>query len=78
MVYIDETGFDSRVDNAPIYPKGAIQEAIKAAGYEVLLLPKYSPDLHVIEQDFSALKRARMYAGSNSSIDEVIRNYYAG
>ncbi len=78
MVYIDETGFDSRVDNAPIHPQGAIQEAVKTAGHEVLFLPNYSPDLHVIEHDFSALKRARMDAGSNSSIDEVIRNHCAG
>ncbi|AXY68506.2 transposase [Thermosynechococcus sichuanensis E542] len=55
-MYIDETGFDSRVDNALIHPKGVIQEAIKAAGHEVLFLAKYSPDLHRIEQDFSALK----------------------
>ncbi|MDR7906585.1 transposase, partial [Thermosynechococcus sp. JY1334] len=66
------------MDNAPIHPKGAIQEAVKAAGHEVLFLPKYSPDLNVIEHDFSALKRSRMYAGSNSSIDEVIRKYCAG
>ncbi len=66
------------MDNAPVHPKGAIQEAVKAAGHEVLFLPKYSPDLNVIEHDFSGLKRARMYAGSNSSIDEVIRNYCAG
>ncbi|WKT85043.1 MULTISPECIES: transposase [unclassified Thermosynechococcus] len=66
------------MDNAPIHPKGAIQEAVKAAGHEVLFLPKYSLDLNVIEHDFSALKRARMYAGLNCSMDEVIRKYYAG
>ncbi|WP_399363083.1 MULTISPECIES: transposase [unclassified Thermosynechococcus] len=66
------------MDNAPIHPKGVIQAVVKAAGHEVLFLPKYSLDLNVIEHDFSALKRARMYAGSNSSIDEVIRKYYAG
>ncbi|WKT85667.1 MULTISPECIES: transposase [unclassified Thermosynechococcus] len=66
------------MNNAPIHPKGAIQAVVKAAGHEVLFLPKYSPDLNVIEHDFSALKRARMYAGSNSSIDEVIRNCCAG
>ncbi|YCO45707.1 transposase [Thermosynechococcus sp. FA-CM-4201] len=66
------------MDNAPIHPKGSIQVGVKAAGHEVLFLPKYSPDLNVIEHDLSALKRARMYAGSKSSIDEVIRNYCAG
>ncbi|WP_399374786.1 transposase [Thermosynechococcus sp. B3] len=66
------------MDNAPIHPKGAIQAVVKAAGHEVLFLPKYSLDLNVIEHDFSALKRARMYAGLNCSMDEVIRKYCAG
>ncbi|WNC53116.1 transposase [Thermosynechococcus sp. TG215] len=66
------------MDNAPIHPKGAIQAVVKAAGHEVLFLPKYSPDLNVIEHDLSVLKRARRYAGSNSSIDEVMRKYCAG
>ncbi|WNC45323.1 transposase [Thermosynechococcus sp. GLH187] len=43
------------MDNAPIHPKGAIQAVVKAAGHEVLFLPKYSPDLNVIEHDFSNL-----------------------
>ncbi|GFZ93024.1 hypothetical protein CYANOKiyG1_03820 [Okeania sp. KiyG1] len=28
-----------------------------------------------IEHDFSALKRARMYAPSHKSLDEIIRDY---
>ncbi|MDR7898388.1 transposase [Thermosynechococcus sp. JY1334] len=32
------------MDNAPIHPKGAIQAVVKAAGHEVLFLPKYSPN----------------------------------
>ncbi|MDB9481140.1 IS630 family transposase, partial [Dolichospermum circinale CS-537/05] len=28
-----------------------------------------------IEHDFSALKRARMYAPSNTPLDEIIRDY---
>ncbi|AXY68048.1 hypothetical protein D3A95_07840 [Thermosynechococcus sichuanensis E542] len=39
---------------------------------------KYSRDLNVIEHDFRGLKRARMYAGSNSSLTGIIPNYYAG
>jgi transposase len=50
------------MDNAPIHRKTAIKELAKEAGHEVLFLPKYSPDLNDIEHDFSALKRARMYA----------------
>ncbi|HIK12867.1 MAG TPA: IS630 family transposase, partial [Oscillatoriaceae cyanobacterium M33_DOE_052] len=35
------------------------------------------PDLNDIEPDFSALKRARMYAHPDKSIDEIIREYCA-
>jgi putative transposase len=41
------------------------------AGGGFLLRP--SPDLNEIEGDFSALKRARMYADRGTSVDEVIR-----
>ena len=63
------------MDNAPIHRKRVIRELAKEAGHEVVFLPKYSPDLNDIEHDFSALKRARMYAASGTSLDEIIRNY---
>ena len=65
------------MDNAPIHRKKAIQELVESAGHRVLFLPKYSPDLNDIEHDFSALKRARMYAPAGTSLDEIIRNYCA-
>ena len=65
------------MDNAPIHRKNVIKELVESAGHQVLFLPKYSPDLNDIEHDFSALKRARMYAPVNTSLDEVIRNYCA-
>jgi putative transposase len=40
-----------------------------------VFLPKYSPDLNDIEHDFSALKRARMYAPLGTPIDEIIRTH---
>ena len=40
------------------------------------MLP-YSPDLNDIEHDFSALKRAKMYASPGSSLDKIIRAYCA-
>ena len=63
------------MDNAPIHRKSAIREIVESAGHKILFLPKYSPDLNDIEHDFSALKRARMYAQPGTSIDEIIRNY---
>ena len=65
------------LDNAPIHRKSKIKTAVKEAEHEVLFLPKYSPDLNDIEHDFSALKRARMYAEADTSLDEIIRNYCA-
>lgn len=63
------------LDNAPIHRKNMIRELVTEAGHEVVFLPKYSPDLNDIEHDFSALKRARMYAKSGVSLDEIIGNY---
>ena len=65
------------MDNAPIHRKTTIRRLVEEAGHKVLFLPPYSPDLNDIEHDFSALKRARVYATPNTSIDEIIRNYCA-
>ncbi len=69
------------MDNGPIQRttsryrdrKRRIKELVKAAGNEVVFLPRYSPDLNDIEHDFSAFKRARMHADLETSIDELIR-----
>ena len=63
------------MDNAPIHRKSRIKAAVSEAGHEVLFLPKYSPDLNDIEHDFSALKRARMYAEPDTPLDDIIRDY---
>jgi putative transposase len=65
------------MDNAPIHRKTVIKELVESAGHQVVFLPKYSPDLNDIEHDFSALKRARMYAAPSTSLDEIIRAYCA-
>ncbi len=63
------------MDNAPIHRKTMIRLIVEQAGHEVVFLPKYSPDLNDIEHDFSALKRARIYAPVGTSIDDIIRAY---
>lgn len=63
------------MDNAPIHRKKAIRELVDEYGQKVVFLPKYSPDLNDIERDFSALKRNRMYASPETTIDEIIREY---
>lgn len=63
------------MDNAPIHRKSRIKTIVEEAGHEVLFLPTYSPDLNDIEHDFSALKRARMYADEGKTLDEIIRDY---
>ncbi len=65
------------MDNSPIHRKTVIRQLVEEAGHEVLFLPKYSPDLNDIEHDFSALKRAKMYAPPGTSLDEIIRAYCA-
>jgi transposase len=65
------------MDHAPIHRKTAIRLLVEEAGHQILFLPKYSPDLNDIEHDFSALKRARMYSHSATSLDEIIRAYCA-
>jgi transposase len=65
------------MDNAPIHRKTAIRELVEETDHQVLFLPKYSPDLNDIEQDFSALKRARMYAPPGTSLNELICAYCA-
>ena len=51
------------------------ERLVEEAGHQVVFLPTYSPDLNDIEHDFSALKRARMYAPVGTSLDEIIRTY---
>ncbi|ABG52817.1 putative transposase gene of IS630 family insertion sequence ISY100h [Trichodesmium erythraeum IMS101] len=63
------------MDNAPIHRKTVIKQIVEDGGYQVIFLPKYSPDLNNIEHNFSALKRARIYAHSNTPLDEIIRDY---
>lgn len=63
------------MDNAPIHRKTIIRKLVAAAGHYVLFLPPYSPDLNDIEHDFSALKRAIMYAPVGTSLDQIIRDY---
>ena len=41
------------MDNAPIHRKTIIKKLVKAAGYQILFSPKYSPDINDIEHDFN-------------------------
>jgi putative transposase len=43
------------MDNPPIHRKGIISEIVENAGHKVVFLAKYSPDLNLIEHDFSLL-----------------------
>ncbi|VEP12660.1 transposase (fragment) [Hyella patelloides LEGE 07179] len=63
------------MDNAPIHRKSAISQLVEHTEHQIVFLPKYSPDLNDIEHDFSALKRKRMYASSDTSLDDIIRDY---
>ena len=61
-------------DNSPIHRKNVIRELVEAGGHQLIFLPKYSPDLNDIENDFSALKTVIMYSTINIYLDEIISN----
>ena len=63
------------MDNAPIHRKNAVRQLIEETVHQIVFLPKYSPDLNDIEHDFSALKRKRMYASPDTSLDDIICDY---
>ncbi len=41
----------------------------------VLFLPRYSPDFNKIEHDFAALKKRRLYAPTDTSLDALVTLY---
>lgn len=45
------------LDNLSVHKQPALQQAIEAAGCEVLFLPTYSPDFNPIEQAFAKIKQ---------------------
>ena len=55
------------MDNSPIQRKKVIRELVEAEVYQLLFLPKYSPDFNEIKHDFSTLKRDRMHSPINTS-----------
>ena len=63
------------INNSPIHRKSKIRELAEEGGYRVLFLPKYSPYLNDIEHDFGAIKKAKMYASLDTSIDKIIKDY---
>ena len=54
------------IDKSLIHRKNVIRELVEAEVYQLLFLPKYSPDLNDIEHYFSASKRSRMYSPINT------------
>ncbi|MCF6802221.1 transposase, partial [Thiotrichales bacterium 19S3-11] len=65
----------NRADNAAFHKKEEVKKILQSYGHDVLFLPPYSPDFNPIEQDFATMKKRRMYAKNNTSIDEIVRNY---
>lgn len=64
------------LDNLSVHKARSIQQAIDAAGCEVLFLPAYSPDLTPIEQAFSKIKALLRGAGERTRealLDAVAR-----
>jgi transposase len=65
------------MDNAPIHRKTAIRELVEETEIKFFFSQNILAYLNDIEHDFSALKRARMYAPPGTSLDELICAYCA-
>ncbi len=64
------------MDNLAPHKKGAVGQAIRAAGAELRYLPPYSPDLNPIENAFAKLKAALRKAAARTldDLEAAIRN----
>lgn len=63
------------MDNARFHRKQDIERIAKKSGHYVLFLPPYSPDFNPIEEDFAVMKKRRMYAPEETSIDQIVKAY---
>jgi transposase len=59
-------------DNLAAHKAAVVHEALRNAGCQVLLLPRYSPDLNPIEPCWSKIKTALRAAGARS-LEELNR-----
>lgn len=72
------------LDNLSVHKQTALQQAVQAAGCEVLFLPTYSPDFNPIEQAFAKIKgllrrtQARTTEALMDAIAHAIEHVTAG
>lgn len=63
------------MDNARFHKKKEIADILDQEAHQVLFLPPYSPDFNPIEQDFAILKKMRMHAPPETTLDSLIKSY---
>lgn len=63
------------LDNAAFHRKKDVFNIAEKAGHKVLFLPPYSPDFNRIEQDFTIIKKRRIYSPPGTSLDDIIKSY---
>ncbi len=63
------------LDNARFHNKDDVRRLAEQAGHTVLFLPPYSPDFNLIEQDFATIKKRRIYAPPETTLDSIIQSY---
>jgi putative transposase len=63
------------LDNAAFHQKEQIRALAKQKGHDILFLPPYSPDLNPIEKVFAILKKRRMYAPPETTLDQIVKSY---
>lgn len=63
------------LDNACFHKKEEVRALAKEAGHDVLFLLPYSPDFNPIEKVFAMLKKRRMIAPPNTTLDQIVNSY---
>ncbi len=63
------------MDNARFHNKEQLTEIANENGHNILFLPPYSPDYNPIEQDFANIKKRRIFAPQNTTLEQIIKMY---
>ena len=64
------------LDNAPFHRKKILHEIANKHGHKILFLPPYSPDFNPIEKSFGFLKKRRLYAPKNTTLEKLVVSGY--
>jgi hypothetical protein len=77
LLLVTGAGYWFIMDNATFHRQAVLREMAEAAGCHVLFLPKYSPDLNPIENEWANLKRfLRDYGRNYECTSDAVMDYF--